>query len=92
MPQHPDDTKFGLQLARHLWEIQSEDGCDEIGQKTYDLAWSVMRRFGLRFKMVQHEPAPDCPKSGPHPASECEHDGVALELEPTSGADGGADA
>jgi len=76
-----DDTKMALRLACHLRDIQSEDGCDLIGQETTDLMWWVVRRFGLRPAMTDHGPVSDCPWTGKHALSECGSKWAILEFE-----------
>jgi hypothetical protein len=78
----PPDTELALRLARHLCEIQSEDGCDYVGQESNDLMWLVAKRFGLRTKMVTHAPTNDCPYTDTHNYVECGMDGAPLEFEP----------
>ena len=72
---------LGLRLAQHLMVLQSEDGCDDIGQETSDLMFAVMRHFGLRTKLVDHPPVPACEVSGPHNVVECGHEEMPWEFE-----------
>jgi len=80
-PREPQEDAQVLRLLRHLRNVQSEDGCDLIGQETNELMWWVARHFGFRTVMVQHEPAPDCSFVGPHNFSECGSDVGNLDFE-----------
>jgi hypothetical protein len=72
---------LALRLARHLRDIQAEDGCDLVGQESNDLMWWVARHFGLRIKLVEHAAVGDCPWTGKHHFSECGSELAVLDFE-----------
>lgn len=76
-----NDTDLALRLCKHLCEIQSEDGCDYVGQESNDLMWAVAKRFGLRTKQVKHVPTPGCDYADEHNYSECGLGHASLEFE-----------
>lgn len=70
-----------LRLLRHLRDIQSENGCDLIGQETNDLMWNVATHFGFRPKRIKHPPSEICPIAEYHNFSECGEELVPLDFE-----------
>lgn len=75
------DDVMALRLARHLRDIQGEDGYNYVGQESNELMWWVARRFGLRPAMVEHDEVFDCPLVGKHAFAECGHEHAPLEFE-----------